>query len=319
MNQLALLLEPGLPATLGDDLATAKAFAEQALAPSTRKGYRSDFAIFRAWCRQRGVSNLPASPETVAAFLAHQAQDGVKTSTLGCRCAAIAYAHELAGLETPTSAKHVRVTLAGIRRSVGVAPRRVAAATADVIADMIRHCDDSLRGRRDAALVALGFAAALRRSELVALQVDDLVEVEAGYRLMIRRSKTDQEGQGASIAVPHGRRLRPVAAVRGWLDAAQITEGPVFRAVLKGSRVQPEALTDRSVAEIIKRLAAAAGYDPAQFSGHSLRSGFLTSAAANRASLWKMQAVSRHKSIDVLSGYVRDAEAFDDHAGDAFL
>ena len=145
------------------------------------------------------------------------------------------------------------------------------------------------------------------------------LQVEAGYRLMIRRSKTDQEGQGVSIAVPHGRRLRPVAAVRGWLDAAQITEGPVFRAVLKGSRVQPEALTDRSVAEIINRLAAAAGYDPAQFSGHSLRSGFLTSAAANRASLWKMQAVSRHKSIDVLSGYVRDAEAFDDHAGDAFL
>ena len=311
---LIRLPEPDLPAVAGPERDAARAFADAALAPSTRKGYRSDFAIFAAWCRVRGFMPLPAMPEVLAMFLSSQAHEGVRVSTIGCRIAAIAYAHKLAGhAPAPTASEIVRTVMRGIRRSVGTAPRRASPATADVITDMLRHCPgDTLRGKRDRALLLLGFAAALRRSELVALQVTDLSETEDGLRVLIRRSKTDQEGQGATVAVPRGRRLRPVAAVRLWLDAAEITEGPVFRPV--GGRVQPEALTDRSVADIVKRLAEQAGYDPVLFSGHSLRSGFLTSAAANRASVWKMHAVSRHKSLDVLSGYVRDAEAFDDHA-----
>jgi site-specific recombinase XerD len=172
---------------------------------------------------------------------------------------------------------------------------------------------------RDRALLLMGFAAALRRSELVALDAGDIETCDEGIRLHIRRSKTDVEGVGATIAIPTGHRLRPVQAIREWLQAARITEGAIFRPVGKGGRLALTRLSDRAVALIVKSRAEAAGLDPAQFSGHSLRAGFITSAAACGASVFKMQAVSRHKTLDVLSGYVRDAEAFKDHAGSPFL
>jgi site-specific recombinase XerD len=136
---------------------------------------------------------------------------------------------------------------------------------------------------------------------------------------MIRHSKTDQEAQGQEIAIPRGYRLRPVEAVQAWLAAAGITDRPVFRAVLKGQRVQPVALTGHSVAASVKAYAELAGLDPAQFAGHSLRAGFLTSAAKNGASVLKMVEVSRHKSIDMLRTYIRRADLFREHAGAVFL
>jgi integrase len=164
---------------------------------------------------------------------------------------------------------------------------------------------DTLIGRRDRALLTLGFAGAFRRSELVALQVADLRAVPDGLRVTIRRSKTDQEGIGAEVAIPRGYRLRPVEAVEAWLAAAAITDGPLFRRVARGSRVGDLALTPHAVPNILKGYCAAADLDPAEFSGHSLRSGFLTSAAEAGASIFKMVEVSRHKSVDTLRGYVR--------------
>jgi integrase len=158
---------------------------------------------------------------------------------------------------------------------------------------------------------------AFRRSELVALEVADFMEVPDGLRVRVRRSKTDQEGQGQEIAIPRGYRLRPVEAVETWLAAAEINSDPVFRPVLKGSRLQPVALTDRSVAKIVKRYAGLAGLDPALFAGHSLRAGFITSAAESGAAVLRIADQSRHKSLDVLRGYVRRADMFKDHA--AFL
>jgi integrase len=192
-------------------------------------------------------------------------------------------------------------------------------ATADLVTEMLKHCQQTLAGKRDRALLALGFAGAFRRSELAALQVADLVEAPDGYRVVIRRSKTDQEGQGQEIAIPRGYQLRPVEAVQTWLAAAEISNGPVFRPVLKGGRVQPIALTSRSIASIVKLYAERTGLDPAEFSGHSLRSGFLTSAAESGASIFKMMEVSGHKSMDMLRGYVRRADLFREHAGAAFL
>ena len=180
-------------------------------------------------------------------------------------------------------------------------------------------CPATLAGHRDRALLALGFAGALRRSELVALEVADLTEVPDGLRVRIRRSKTDQEGEGAEIAIPRGYRLRPVEAVQAWLAAAEISTGPVFRPVLKGGRVQGVPLTPHSAAQIVKAYARRAGLDAQGFAGHSLRSGFLTSAAEAGASVFKMTEVSRHKSVDVLRGYVRRADLFREHAGSAFL
>ena len=172
---------------------------------------------------------------------------------------------------------------------------------------------------RDRALLLLGFSIAARRSELVALNVADIVENEHGLMVRIRRSKTDQEGRGATVAVPRGAIACPVKALQAWLDAAGITEGPIFRPVLRGGAVATTRLTDRSVANIVKVHAERLGLDPATFSGHSLRAGFATSAAARGANLFKIMDVTRHKSVDTLRGYVRDAELFRDHAGQGML
>jgi site-specific recombinase XerD len=240
---------------------------------------------------------MPATASTVARFLSAQATGGLKASTIGRRAAAIAYAHKLAGFEPPTSTETVPAVVRGIRRSIGTAPARKSPATADVVTQMLALCPATLRGRRDAALLALGFAGAFRRSELVAMTVADLVDAPDGYRVMIRRSKTDQEGAGQEIAIPRGCRIEPVKLVQAWLQAAGITEGPVFRPVLKGSRVLEEPLSGHSAAAIVKRYALAAGLDPSAFAAHSLRAGFLTSAAESGASVLKMVEVSRSRAV----------------------
>jgi integrase len=162
---------------------------------------------------------------------------------------------------------------------------------------MLALCPDSMIGKRDRALLCLGFAGAFRRSELCALDVADLTEVPDGLRVLIRRSKGDQEGQGQEVAIPRGYKLRPVEAVQTWLAAAEISRGPVFRPVARGGRVGAEALSPCAASLVIKQRLAAIGLDPAAYSGHSLRSGFLTSAAEAGASLFKLTEVGRHKSV----------------------
>ena len=207
----------------------------------------------------------------------------------------------------------------GIRRSLGAASNRKAPATAEKIVAMAPVVGGRLSEIRDRALLLIGFAGAFRRSELVALDVEDVEEVPEGLRVTIRRSKTDREDLGAVVALPRGSVACPVAAFRAWIRAAGITAGPVFRPVAKGERLQNVRLTDRSVAKIVKAHAVRVGLDPTAFAGHSLRSGFLTSAAARGASIFKMADQSRHRSMDTLRGYVRDAEIFKDHAGAGLL
>lgn len=158
-----------------------------------------------------------------------------------------------------------------------------------------------------------------RRSELAALTVADLETNEGGLRVTVRRSKTDQEGKGQIVAILAGTRLKPVLAVSTWLKAAAITEGPLFRAIDRYGNVLPKPLSTRSIAEIVKKHAKRIGLDAEQFSAHSLRAGFITSAAKSGASLFKTMDVSRHRSVETVRGYVRDAELFLDHAGEAFL
>ncbi len=308
-----------LPAALGYDLCAAVDLAKAEKALSTRKAYGTDFRLFKAWCEAKGVSPLPARPETVAAFLAAETGNGIKPSTLGRRVAAIRYAHKLAHLESPTDSEAVKATLRGIRRTVGPAKARKAPALAEKVRAMVALAPESLTGLRDRALLLLGFAGAFRRSELVGLDVADIAETKTGLLVTIRRSKTDQEGEGATIAIARGDVACPVRALLEWLDAAEIRAGPIFRPINKAGKVAAERLTDRSVANLVKAYAQRAGFDPTLFSGHSLRSGFLTSAAAKGASIFKMMDVSRHKSVDTLRGYVRDAELFKDHAGAGLL
>lgn len=306
------------PATLAADVEKAADLAREEKAAATRRAYRSDFQIFGVWCAARAASALPAAPATVAGFLAAEAERGARPSTIGRRVAAIRYAHKLAGLEAPTDDERVKATVRGIRRTVGTAARKKAPATAERVISMALGTGPGLKGLRDAALLLLGFAGAFRRSELVALDCEDIEEIDAGLRITIRRSKTDQEGAGATVAVVRGSIACPVAAVKAWRDAAGIHSGPLFRSIRKGGRIGAR-LTDQSVADIVKTHAARVGLDPAAFAGHSLRAGFLTSAAKRGASIFKMMDVSRHQSVDTLRGYVRDAEIFKDHAGTGLL
>jgi len=320
MHQLITIPAATVPTCLADaEIAAALSYAEQEKSEGTRRAYQSDFRIFTAWCAERGLEAMPATPATAARFLSHQADNAKKSSTIGRRAAAIAYAHKLAGFEPPTSAETVRAVVRSIRRSIGCAPARKSPATADLVAQMLACCPDTLTGLRDRALLSLGFAGAFRRSELVALTVADLTATPDGFRVMIRHSKTDQEGIGQEIAILRGVRIRPVAAVEAWLAAAGITEGFIFRPVLKGGRIQDEALSGHSAAALVKAYAKRAGLDPALFAGHSLRAGFLTSSAEAGAGVLKMVEVSRHKSIDMLRTYVRRADLFKEHAGAAFL
>jgi site-specific recombinase XerD len=225
----------------------------------------------------------------------------------------------MGGFESATSSEAIKAVLAGIRRSIGTSVTRKAPATAEAIRAIIADMPPSLRGLRDRALLVLGFAGALRRSELVALDVEDLEETAEGLLVRIRRSKTDQEGAGDFVSIPHGSRLRPVAGVRAWLEAAGITEGPIFRSIKKGGSVTLERLSDRSVAQIVKRRAEAAGFDPSLFSGHSLRAGFVTSALHHGADILRVMDVTRHREVSTLKTYDRRAKAFKQHAGEAFL
>lgn len=244
----------------------------------------------------------------------------MKASTLNRRSAAIRHAHRTAGHADPTDAEAVRLVMGGIRRTIGTAQRQKAPITAEILAAMLSHCPPTLAGLRDRALLALGFSGAFRRSEFVGLDVVDLVDCPEGLRVVIRKSKTDQEGRSQEIAIPHGRHLRPVEAVRAWLNAAGITSGPVFRSVSRSGNVQGEArLTDKSVANLVKAYAAKVGASVADFSGHSLRAGFVTTAAERDVSETRIMDVSRHRDTRTVRGYIRRANAFKGHAGAGFL
>ena len=301
-------------------LANAREFAGASRAERTVRAYRQGFDAFMAWSRAAGIGEpFPASPEAVVAYLAHLATTGRKAATVELHAAAIACAHRSAGHASPTGTDAVRSTVRGIRRRLGTKSNRKAPATADALKKMLKRIPETLTGQRDRALLLMGFAAALRRSELVALQVSDLEHTPEGVLVTVRRSKTDQEGAGHVIAVPAGSKLRPVQALEAWLSAAAITEGPVFRSIAKGGRLSPYALTDRSVAQVVKDRAEAAGLDPALFSGHSLRAGFVTSALQAGADLLKITHVTRHAKLETLAAYDRRAKAFKDHAGRGFL
>jgi integrase len=319
----AAIPQPTLPAILNDKIERAAAYARAARSAATRKAYDSDWAIFTAWCAAHGLSALPATPEVVAVFASDQATAGLNPSTINRRIAAIGHHHRGNGHPAPTalpSAGRLAEVLAGIRAEHGDAKRRKQPADAAALRNMLAAIEGTgLRAVRDRAILAIGMAAALRRSEIVALQVDHVGIVPEGLRLTIARSKTDQARQGAVIAIPEGSRIRPKALLLAWMAAAGHGEGPLFRRLSRGDLLTPAAMSDRAIARLVQQYAGAAGYDPTQFAGHSLRAGFLTEGAAQGATIFKLQEVSRHKSVQVLSDYVRNAELFKDHAGQRFL
>ncbi|WP_245440593.1 site-specific integrase [Rhizobium phaseoli] len=320
MSALMLVTpQPGLDAAT-DLSADALDYGRAALSQNTMRAYRCDWEDFRCWTAERGKSSLPALPATVANYASSLATAGKKVPTIARKLAAIRFFHRGAGEENPTDNAGVAAILKGIRRTVGTAPRQKAPATVDVIhALMARIEPETLQGRRDRALLLLGFAGAFRRSELVAITIEDLTFSDDGVDVFLPKSKTDQEAKGQSVAVLNGKALRPADRLKEWLAAAGISSGPVFRRIIRGDHLTDEPLTAQSVALIVKKYADAAGLDVERLSGHSLRAGFVTSAAENRASISRIMEVTRHRDPRTVETYVRRADRFKDHAGDGFL
>jgi integrase len=322
MNDLALVpIAEHLPAKLSEaDMASAIGYAENSHSEAARVAYASDWQAWCTFCADRNACPLPRHSGVVAAFLSAQADAGRKASSIGRTAAATAYYHRQSGIDpSPTATAGVRAVMKGIRRTIGIAPTKKHAATADIIMKMLAQCGDDLIGKRDRALIAVGMAGALRRSELIALTTDDIEQTREGLLITIRRSKGDQEGAGQVVSLPHGHHIRPVEALTQWIEAAGITDGVLYRPVKLGGKVADTAMKGNDVARVVTKLISRAGLDRTVFSAHSLRSGFLSSAAEHKADVFAIQRQSRHRSLDVLSGYVQSRSLFVGHAGSGFL
>lgn len=290
-----------------DSAALAAKYASAAQSKATLRSYADDMRHFR----EHGGS-VPARAEFVAEYLARFA--GVlAVATLQHRLIAIQRAHTDMGFESPTKDRMVKQTMIGIKRTFSVRQRRVKAIVKDELLELLVHIDKNkpLRRARDAALMLCGFAGALRRSEIVALCVDDVTSHESGIELILRRSKTDQEGAGRTVFLPKARGARcPVKALRHWLALAEITEGPLFRQISRHDQiVGDKALVPKSVALIVKAAVRTMSGDEAakHVAGHSLRAGFCTEAAEVGLPTFLITGQTGHTNPASLSRYIRPA------------
>ena len=292
-------------------LERAREFARQSKAENTLRGYRGDWKDFCGWCGARDLCPLPASPETVAAYIAECA-GRLKVGSIQRRLNAIAEAHKAVGIEGPTSAGMVRNVLKGIRRTMGTASVQKAAALTDDIRAMVAVTDSGLIGTRDRAMILLGFAGAFRRSELVGLDIEHCNFGKDGLTIMLRRSKTDQDGVGRKIGIPYGSNpdTCPVRVLQSWLEQAGITTGPLFRSITRHGRLRHGRLSGIDVARVVKKLAVRAGRDAVKYAGHSLRAGHATSAAIAGASERSIMNQTGHRSVQMVRRYIRDGSLF---------
>ena len=293
----------------------ASEFVNQSKAKNTVRAYQSDWSHFELWCRAHGQISLPATSETVAFYLTDLSSTH-KTGTLVRRISAISQAHQIAGFETPTGSSQVRLVMAGIRRTNGTAQVAKTPVLVEDLRRMVSKLPGNLLGVRDRALLLVGFSGAFRRSELVALDVADAIINRDGIVIVIRRSKTDQEGEGRKIGVPYGSNPAtcPVRALQDWLGQCGFAEGSLFRPIDRFSRVSPQRLSGAAIAEIVKRYVEAAGLDATKFAGHSLRSGLATSAAAAGASERSIMNQTGHRSLATVRKYIRDGSLFRENA-----
>ena len=303
------------------------------LADNTRAAYQKGWSKFVEYCAANRIEDpLSASPDKVASFFIHLAtqpssQSGAMLSmgTVTLYKSAVNKKYLEAGKPSPTNHPLVRSTLKGLARLRGSSSRKVDALREYHIEAMLRATPDSLIGKRDAAIIAVGFAGALRRSEICNLTVQDVEFLDAQANcedrmvLMVRRSKTDQQGKGQKVPILDGRGIRPIKRLRLWLEGSGIITGPLFQTMKRGGSLRGRPLHHSDIPRIVKHYAEQIGLDPKDVAGHSLRAGFVTSAAVHHARLDKIMAVTRHTNPATVMGYIRDADAFTDHAGQNFL
>ena len=304
-----------------------------ALAKNTRIAYEKGWSCFEDYCSSRKIDPLSATPEEVADFLIELAtrpsSKSGKTLSMGTVAlyrSGINKRYAEAGMVSPMNHPEVNAVFKGLSRIKGTASRRVKALREHHIKRMLDQCGDALIGLRDAAIIAVGFAGALRRSEICGLMVDDIEFIKPakgnGSKKMfvhIRKSKTDQEGKGQKIAIPEGRYLRPIQRLQDWLEASGITGGHLFQTMKRGGKLRGLPLHHSDVPRLVKHYAGLVGLDSKEVSGHSLRAGFVTSAAVHNARLDKIMEITRHSNPATVMKYIRDADSFRDHAGEKFL
>jgi site-specific recombinase XerD len=299
-------------------------------AKSTREAYELDWDAFSVWCKWIGTSSLPASPETIATYLQYLSETPPKkhperargVSTIARALAAICYEHREAGFDPPpSSSKLVRDTMVGLRNTLGVAPKRKAAVRGEHILAMLAKTPETLAGLRDRAILLLGFLGAFRRSELVKFNVEDLEYLDKGMIVTVRRAKQDQEGKGREVGILKGRvpSVCAMYAVQTWLEAAGITKGRVFRAINKHWQVSEEPMEAPAVALIVKKYAEAIGLSRDAVAGHSLRAGFVTSAAARKSSGTAIRGHTGHETPKMTDIYTRKASIFEDNPTEGLL
>lgn len=277
-------------------------------AKNTQLAYQNDIAHFL-----KSGGKIPATPHCVASYLAVHANI-LSLATLNRRVVAISHAHKEKGLKSPTRSSLVTDTLRGIRRINGSKQRQVMPLLKADLMKITRKLT-GLIGIRDKALLLIGFAGAFRRSELVALQVEDVRFVTEGVLIHVRRSKTDQNGVGRKVAIPFIKGCHcPVRALKTWLEKSNIKTGALFRRMNRFYQVTDYGLCAASVALIVKQRVAEAGLNPEQYSGHSLRAGLVTSAAQAGVSSWKIRQQTAHKSDLMLQRYIRDSQLFQNNA-----
>jgi len=300
---------PASPA--GAALATAGAYAGKATAPATLRAYKADWTHYAAWCAAHGFVPVPAEPATVGAYLASLAESHAPT-TIRRRLAALGKMHRFNDLPWNSAHRDIQGPLQGVLRTHGRPVQKAAALTLPMLRQLVDTCDSTPRGRRDRALLLIGFAGALRRSELVALQVEDVAVVPGGLRLRISRAKTDQTGQGAEIGVPRGKHPEtcPVRAFEAWQAVAARQAGPLFRRISTAGHIGNIALHPDAVRQILSRRIRMAGLSAGgvdRLSAHALRVGFITEAYNKGVRDEDIMRHTRHRDLRTMRGYVQRA------------
>ena len=289
-------------------------------ASNTVRAYKSDFSDFGLFCAQNGFKSLPSEPKVVSLYLTHLSTKGAKMSTLKRRLVSIGVIHKLKGHYLDTKHPAIIENIMGIKRRKGSFQKAKKPILINSLKKIINVIDqqkkEEIKKLRDRSIILIGFSGGFRRNEIVSLDYDDLDFVPEGLKLSIRRSKTDQFGEGFTKALPYfdSSQYCPVVSLKKLLDLSKIRSGPVFRRFSKGSKLSENRLTDQTVALLIKEYLNLAGIDSENFSGHSLRSGFATSAAESGVEERNIMAMTGHKSTEMVRRYIKEANLFKNNA-----
>ena len=289
-------------------------------ANNTVRAYNSDFNDFGVFCAQNGFKSLPSEPKIVSLYLTHLSTKDAKISTLKRRLVSIGVIHKLKGHYLDTKHPSIIENIMGIKRrkgSIQKAKKPILINSLKLIINAIdKENNQEIKKFRDRSIILIGFSGGFRRNEIVSLDYDDLDFVPEGVKINIKRSKTDQFGEGFTKALPYfdSSQYCPVISLKNWLDISKITSGPVFRRFLKGSKLSENRLTDQTVAILIKEYLNLAGINSKNYSGHSLRSGFATSAAESGVEERNIMAMTGHKSTEMVRRYIKEANLFKNNA-----